>query len=123
MNPILNTFVFLGLVEIKRKKSISKASCLTAFLIVLFFVILGKYLFELFGITILAIKITGSILLFYIGFKILQSKNPKNIPMKILNQTVTLPFVNPDKLDAFKEHMERVRRARLRAGTYSWYLT
>ena len=33
-----------------------------------------------------------------------------------------LPIVNPDKLDAFKGHMERLRRARLRAGAYSWYL-
>ena len=77
MNPILNTYLFLGLIWHKNEKekiSISKASCLTAFLSVLFFVILGKYLFELFGITILAIKITERILLFYIDFKMLKSK-------------------------------------------------
>ncbi len=80
MNPIANTPVFLGLVGDKsenEKKSIAKTSCLTAFLIVLFFVILGKYLFELFGITIPAFKITGGILLFYVGFEMLQSKKSK----------------------------------------------
>jgi multiple antibiotic resistance protein len=80
MNPIANTPVFLGLVGDKSKterKSIAKTSCITAFFIVLFFVILGKYLFELFGITIPAFKITGGILLFYVGFEMLQSKKSK----------------------------------------------
>jgi multiple antibiotic resistance protein len=80
MNPIANTPVFLGLVgdrDEKERKSIAKTSCLTAFLIVLFFVILGKYLFELFGITIPAFKITGGVLLFYVGFEMLQSKKSK----------------------------------------------
>lgn len=80
MNPIANTPVFLGLVGDKSKKerkAIAKTSCVTAFLIVLFFVILGKYLFELFGITIPAFKITGGILVFYVGFEMLQSKRSK----------------------------------------------
>jgi multiple antibiotic resistance protein len=80
MNPVANTPVFLGLVGDKDKstrKSIAKTSCITAFFIVLFFVILGKYLFELFGITIPAFKITGGILLFYVGFEMLQSKKSK----------------------------------------------
>lgn len=77
MNPIANTPVFLGLVgdrsEVERKK-IAKTACVTAFLIVACFVILGKYLFQLFGITIPAFKITGGILLFYVGFEMLESK-------------------------------------------------
>ncbi len=80
MNPIANTPVFLGLVGDRDKasrKAIAKTSCITAFLIVLFFVILGKYLFELFGITIPAFKITGGLLLFYVGFEMLQSKKSK----------------------------------------------
>lgn len=35
--------------------------------------LLGKYIFEIFGITIPAFKITGGILLFYIGFEMLMS--------------------------------------------------
>lgn len=80
MNPIANTPVFLGLVgdlsEAKRKK-IAKTACITAFLIVVSFVVLGNYLFQLFGITIPAFKITGGILLFYVGFEMLQSKPSK----------------------------------------------
>ncbi len=80
MNPIANTPVFLGLVGDRdeiTKKQIAKTSCITAFLIVFVFVILGKYLFQLFGITIPAFKITGGILLFYVGFEMLQSKKSK----------------------------------------------
>ncbi len=80
MNPIANTPVFLGLVGDRDKqdrKRIAKTSCITAFLIVVFFVILGKYTFELFGITIPAFKITGGLLLFYVGFEMLQSKKSK----------------------------------------------
>ena len=89
MNPIANTPVFLGLVgdrdEADRKK-IAKTSCITAFLIVASFVILGKYLFQLFGITIPAFKITGGILLFHVGFDMLQSK-----PSKIHSQSDVKP--------------------------------
>jgi len=80
MNPIANTPVFLGLVEDRKettKKNIARTACITAFCIVLFFVLLGKYLFEIFGITIPAFKITGGILLFYVGFEMLQSKKSK----------------------------------------------
>ena len=80
MNPIANTPVFLGLVgnrNAAERKKIAQTACITAFLIVAVFVILGKYLFELFGITIPAFKITGGILLFYVGFEMLESKTSK----------------------------------------------
>ena len=38
------------------------------------FIIAGKYIFELFGITIPAFKITGGVLIFYVGFEMLMSK-------------------------------------------------
>lgn len=80
MNPIANTPIFLGLVEGKdklTKKRIAKIASITAFIIVVFFVILGKYIFDLFGITIPAFKITGGILIFYVGFEMLMSKKSK----------------------------------------------
>ena len=80
MNPIANTPIFLGLVEGQTevaKKRIARTASITAFIIVVSFVIVGKYLFELFGITIPAFKITGGILLFYVGFEMLQSKTSK----------------------------------------------
>jgi len=77
MNPIANTPIFLGLVQNQDKQSkkhIAKLASITAFIIVAAFVIMGKYIFELFGITIPAFKITGGILVFYVGFEMLLSK-------------------------------------------------
>jgi multiple antibiotic resistance protein len=77
MNPIANVPIFLSLVQgadDATKKKIALKSTLTAFIIVAAFVILGKFIFELFGITIPAFKITGGILIFYVGFEMLQSK-------------------------------------------------
>lgn len=80
MNPIANTPIFLGLVEGEDKKTklkIAKTASITAFLIVVAFILGGKYIFELFGITIPAFKITGGILIFYVGFEMLMSKKSK----------------------------------------------
>ena len=77
MNPIANVPIFLSLVQgadEKTKKRIALKSTVTAFIIVASFVVLGKFIFELFGITIPAFKITGGILIFYVGFEMLQSK-------------------------------------------------
>ncbi len=80
MNPIANTPIFLGLVEgedKKGKKKIAKTASITAFIIVVAFIIAGKYIFELFGLTIPAFKIAGGILIFYVGFEMLMSKKSK----------------------------------------------
>ena len=61
----------------KVKKKIAKTATFTAFIIVVSFVIAGKYIFELFGLTIPAFKITGGILIFYIGFEMLMSQKAK----------------------------------------------
>ncbi len=80
MNPIANTPIFLGLVgdmNKSEKRRIAKRASITAFIIVVAFVLLGKFIFEVFGITIPAFKITGGILIFYVGFEMLQSKKSK----------------------------------------------
>ena len=80
MNPIANTPIFLGLTvgeNKESKKKIAKTATFTAFIIVVSFVIAGKYIFELFGLTIPAFKITGGILIFYIGFQMLMSQKAK----------------------------------------------
>ncbi len=77
MNPIANVPIYLSLVQgadKSKQKRIAKKSTLVAFIIVFAFVVLGKFIFELFGITIPAFKITGGILIFYVGFEMLQSK-------------------------------------------------
>ena len=76
-NPISNMTVFLSLTQgadEETKRDINKRANIIAFIIVLVFVLLGKYIFELFNISIPAFKITGGILIFYIGFDMLQSK-------------------------------------------------
>ena len=80
MNPIANTPIFLGLVEgedKEGKKKIAKTASITAFIIIVAFIIAGKYIFELFGLTIPAFKITGGILIFYVGFEMLMSQKSK----------------------------------------------
>lgn len=76
-NPISNMTVFVSLTQgsdKKTKNDINKKANLIAFIIVTVFVLLGKYIFELFNISIPAFKITGGILIFFIGFDMLQSK-------------------------------------------------
>jgi len=76
MNPIAGIPFFAALtedVDNQTKERINKKATITAFLIVFVFVIFGKFIFELFGITIPAFKIAGGILIFYIGFEMLQS--------------------------------------------------
>jgi len=77
MNPIGGIPVFLSLtngIDDNGKNKIAKKATLVAFLIGLSFIVFGTYLFNFFGITIPAFKITGGIILFYTGFEMLQSK-------------------------------------------------
>lgn len=70
-NPILNITVFVYLTQganARTKHDINKRSNFIAFVIVAVFVLLGKYIFELFNISIPEFKITGGILIFFIGF-------------------------------------------------------
>ncbi|MGB2759345.1 MAG: MarC family protein [Maribacter stanieri] len=94
-NPISNMTVFLSLTQgadEKTKADINKRANIIAFIIVLVFVLLGKYIFELFNISIPAFKITGGILIFYIGFDMLQSKqsNVKNIKHVNIDENIAV---------------------------------
>ena len=75
MNPIANVPIFLGLTEGEEQqtiKAVASRSLLLAFLIVVIFAIAGKVIFELFGITLPAFRITGGLLG---GLKIKNSKS------------------------------------------------
>ena len=79
MNPIVNIPIFIKLTEgldEKKKKEIAKTANVVAFIIVIAFIFVGKYIFEIFGLTIPAFKVFGGILIFFIGFEMLQSKKP-----------------------------------------------
>jgi len=95
MNPIANVPIFLGLTEdadTSEKKKLARRSTLIAFIIVVVFVVLGKFIFELFGITIPAFKITGGILIFYVGFEMLQSKKSsiKHISNPVIDESIAV---------------------------------
>ncbi len=67
MNPIVNIPIFIKLtdgLDQKQKRSIAKTSTLVAFIIVTAFIVIGKYIFEIFGLTIPAFKVFGGILIF-----------------------------------------------------------
>jgi multiple antibiotic resistance protein len=77
MNPIANIPIFVKITEgqdDKKKKEIAKTASIVAFLIILAFILIGQYIFQIFGLTIPAFKVFGGILIFFIGFDMLQSK-------------------------------------------------
>lgn len=80
MNPIANTAAFAGLVGEKDKqeqyKIASKALIIT-FFIILAFSVLGKAIFDLFGLTLPALRITGGILVFVVGYHMLNGVGSK----------------------------------------------
>lgn len=76
-SPPGNIPIFLSLTkaaDAKTKKKISRKATFTAFIIVSGFIIIGKYVFDLFGITIPAFKITGGILIFFVGFEMIRAQ-------------------------------------------------
>lgn len=80
MNPVANTAVFVGLTggesPASQKKVAFKALIIT-FCIILVFALLGKTIFELFGITLPALRVTGGILVFLIGYQMLHGESSR----------------------------------------------
>jgi multiple antibiotic resistance protein len=80
MNPIANTPIFLGLTADDApdvRKKVARKAMLTAFAIVVVFVLLGKLIFEMFGITLPAFRITGGVLVALIGYNMLHGERSK----------------------------------------------
>ncbi|MBI1287824.1 MAG: NAAT family transporter [Flavobacteriales bacterium] len=101
MNPIAGAPIFIGLVEgsdRETKQRINRTATVTAFVIVAIFVLLGKFIFEMFGITVPAFKITGGILIFYVGFEMLMSKKSdvKHIQNANVDENIAIsPLATP----------------------------
>lgn len=77
VNPVSNVPIFLELTsaaDTRTKRRVAKTSTITAFFIVTAFILLGKSIFDFLGITIPAFRITGGILLSFVGFELLSSK-------------------------------------------------
>lgn len=74
MNPIANTAVFTGLTGDADKATqarIAFKSLLITFFVITAFALLGKTIFHLFGITLPALRATGGILVFLVGYHML----------------------------------------------------
>ena len=77
MNPIGTMPVFLtmtnDLTKKERRNTAIKAVLTAAFALILF-AILGRYLFDFFGISVAGLKVVGGILFFFIGFDMLNAR-------------------------------------------------
>ncbi len=100
MNPIANTPIFMGLtssMDKKDQRKVAVKSVLYAFIIVTIFIILGKVIFKLFGITLPAFQITGGILLFWVGYNMLQGSHAEvHQPPKEEREQIESEANNPD---------------------------
>ena len=77
MNPIVNTPVFIGLTaddDDATKRTVARNALLLTFAIIVVFSSAGRLIFDVFGITLPAFRITGGLLVFMIGFHMLQGE-------------------------------------------------
>ncbi len=86
MNPIANLPVFLALVvgdDVRTRNRVAGKALLLAFGIITVFALAGKLIFEVFGITLPALRIAGGLVLFVIGYYMLNGKkSPIHHPAK-----------------------------------------
>jgi len=77
MNPIANIPIFLGLTDgygAAARRRVALRSILVAFFTVTVFTVLGQLIFSMFGITIAAFRIAGGVIIFMIGYQMLQGE-------------------------------------------------
>ncbi|MCE5346207.1 MAG: MarC family protein [Bacteroidales bacterium] len=80
LNPVGNTPVFISMVGDADRRTIKKVAfkaVMTAFLIIAVFSLFGHFIFRMFGITLPAFQIAGGIIVFFIGYNLLQGKSSK----------------------------------------------
>lgn len=80
LNPVGNTPVFLTMVGDQDRKIIKRVALravTVAFIIITVFSLFGHLIFKLFNITLPAFQITGGIIVFFIGYDLLQGKQAK----------------------------------------------
>lgn len=78
MNPVANTPVFLGLTSDDSpavRRAVARKALLLSFVIIVVFCAAGSLIFDLFGITLNAFRITGGLLVFLVGFHMLQGEH------------------------------------------------
>lgn len=77
-NPISATPIFIALTAGDRppvRRAIARNAVLTALFVVILFSVAGKVIFEMFGITMAALRIAGGILVAIVGYEMLQGRS------------------------------------------------
>lgn len=86
MNPLANLPIFFSLTasnDRQIQRQVAKKALVTAFILVTVFSVAGKFIFDAFGIGLPAFRIAGGILIFVIGFHMLNgSTSPVQNPGK-----------------------------------------
>ncbi|HLN20905.1 MAG TPA: MarC family protein [Bacteroidales bacterium] len=80
LNPVGNTPVFLTMVGDEDRRIIKRVALravTVSFIIITVFSLFGHLIFRLFNITLPAFQITGGIIVFFIGYDLLQGKQSK----------------------------------------------
>ena len=80
MNPLANMPVFLGVTaddDPKTRRAVALRSLALTFAIIVVFSLMGKLIFHFFGLTMPALRIAGGVLVFKIGFDMLQGDSSK----------------------------------------------
>ncbi|WP_321323516.1 MarC family protein [Thiomicrorhabdus sp.] len=80
MNPIANTAAFVGLVGEKESSEqfrVAAKAIVITFVVILAFSLLGKFIFQAFGISLPALRIAGGILVFIVGYHMLNGSGSK----------------------------------------------
>jgi multiple antibiotic resistance protein len=96
MNPIANTAIFTSStanMTSTEKRQTALSATRTTFGIIFLFCILGKGIFEVFGISLPAMRVTGGILVFLVGFKMV---NGEKSSMHHMSETEKSAPINKD---------------------------
>lgn len=78
LNPFGNLTVFLGMVQQfdeQTQKKVALRAVMAAFIIITIFCVFGHIIFRMFGITLPAFQIAGGIIVFIIGFQMLNARD------------------------------------------------
>jgi multiple antibiotic resistance protein len=78
LNPVGNLPVFIGMVsglDRNAQRKVALRSVIVAFMIIAIFSIFGHIIFRMFGITLPAFQIAGGLIVFVMGFNLLNAKD------------------------------------------------
>ena len=105
MNPISNLPAYMAIVaddDQKNSKEIARKSLLIAFIIISIFVLSGHLLFQIFGITLDALKIAGGLLVGLIGYHMVNGvHSPTAQTLSTDKQDPTLVAISPLAMPLF----------------------